>query len=132
METGSETLPDNAPQLRPVTVTPTDAGVAPRRPVVPEYTAFPPVGWRSGSATDPDQRPDLQPARRSPVDLRAPDRAAETSVAYPTGIVVQSEPNLYRPGGPLRIEEYLWFPEPQLDANGEENWTPLYHSRAAR
>jgi peptidyl-prolyl cis-trans isomerase D len=32
----------------------------------------------------------------------------------------------------IRIEEYLRFPEPQVDANGEESWTPLYHAKAAR
>jgi hypothetical protein len=53
-------------------------------------------------------------------------------VAYPTGIVVQNEPGLYRPDRPLRIEEYLRFPEPQVDANGEETWTPLYHAKVAR
>jgi hypothetical protein len=134
METGGETSPDDLPQLRPLTVMPTVAGaVAARPPVVAEYTAFPPAGWRNGSAvTEGDDRPEIQPARRSSVDFRVADRAAEASVVHPTGILVQSEPNLYRPGGPLRIEEYLWFPEPQLDANGEETWTPLYHSRAAR
>ena len=33
---------------------------------------------------------------------------------------------------PLRVEEYLRFPEPHVDANGEETWTPLYHAKAAR
>jgi hypothetical protein len=133
IETGGEVPPNDAPRRRPVTVVPIVAGaVAARRPVVTEYTAFPPAGWRSEHAmTGPDDRPAIQPARRSPVDPRAAARAAETSVTYPTGIVVQNEPNLYRPSSPLRIEEYLWFPEPQLDANGEETWTPLYHARTA-
>ena len=134
METGGETSPDDLPPPRPLTVMPTVAGaVAARQPVVADYTAFPPAGWRSGSAvTDRDDRPELQPARRTSVDFRVADRAAETSVAYPTGILVQSEPNLYRPGWAIADRGYLWFPEPQLDANGEETWTPLYHSRAAR
>ncbi len=53
-------------------------------------------------------------------------------MAYPTGIVVQNEQGIYRPDRPLRIEEYLRFPEPQVDANGQETWTPLYHAKAAR
>jgi hypothetical protein len=134
IETGGELPADDAPPLRPATAVPIAAGVvAARRPVVAEYTAFLPTGRQSEPALiEPDDRPALQRARRSPVQLRAAARAAETSVAYPTGIVVQNEPNLYRPSGPMRIEEYLRFPEPQLDANGEETWTPLYHAGAAR
>jgi hypothetical protein len=126
--------PDDAPRLRPVTREPIVTGaVAARRPVVAEYLAFPPAGRQSEpTMTEPDNRPTLQPARGSGVDTGAAAQAAKTSVVYPTGIVVQNEPNLYRPNGPLRIEEYLRFPEPQLDANGEETWTPLYHARAAR
>jgi hypothetical protein len=70
--------------------------------------------------------------RVNPVDHDPAARAAGTTVAYPTGIVVQNEQGIYRPDRPLRIEEYLRFPEPQLDANGEETWTPMYHAKAAR
>jgi hypothetical protein len=133
-ETGGQMPPDGAPRLRPVTREPIVTGaVTARQPVVAEYLAFPPAGRQSEpTMTEPDNRPALQPARRSGVDTGAAAQAAKTSVVYPTGIVVQNEPNLYRPNGPLRIEEYLRFPEPQLDANGEETWTPLYHARAAR
>ena len=50
--------------------------------------------------------------------------------SYPTGIVVQSEPGVYRSGGQLKVDEYVRFPEPQVDANGEETWTPLYRAKA--
>jgi hypothetical protein len=134
IESGGGIPLDDPAQLRPVAAEPIVAGMAAtQRPVVAEYTAYPPAGRRNEPAlTEPDYRPTFQPARRSPVDAMAPAaRAAETSVVYPTGIVVQNAPNLYRPSGPLRIEEYLRFPEPQLDANGEETWAPLYHARAA-
>ena len=49
---------------------------------------------------------------------------------YPTGIVVQNEPGVYRSGGQLKVDEYVRIPEPQVDANGEETWTPLYHAKA--
>ena len=68
----------------------------------------------------------------NPVHAEPAAGPAVTSVTYPTGIVVQNEQGLYRPDRPLRIEEYLRFHEPQVDANGEETWTPLYHAKAAR
>ena len=51
-------------------------------------------------------------------------------MVYPTGIVVQNDPGLYRHGPGAAVEEYLRFPEPQVDANGEETWTPLYRAKA--
>ena len=43
---------------------------------------------------------------------------------------MQNEPGVYRSGGQLKVEEYVRFPEPQVDANGEETWTPLYRAKA--
>ena len=57
-------------------------------------------------------------------------RTVEPAAVYPTGIVVQNEPGVYRSGGQLKVEEYVRFPEPQVDANGDETWTPLYHAKA--
>ena len=54
----------------------------------------------------------------------------EPTVVYPTGIVVQNEPGVYRSGGQFKVDEYVRFPEPQVDANGEETWTPLYRAKA--
>jgi hypothetical protein len=150
--------PDDAPQvLRPVTVVPIAAGAVVRRPVVSEQTAFPAVDGRmrtDAPVSEQAVRSITQPSRRapqvgataaapalaavessrrtSPVDHAPSARAAETTVAYPTGIVVQHEQGIYRPDRPLRVEEYLRFPEPQVDANGEESWTPLYHAKAGR
>jgi hypothetical protein len=139
-------------------VVPIVAGTVVRRPVVTEQAAFPAVdsGVRTESQDSgpaarpithhPGQRapqigttaaaPAFAPAENSrrthPVDHEPSARAAETTVAYPTGIVVQQEQGLYRPDRPLQVEEYLRFPEPQVDANGEESWTPLYHAKAGR
>jgi len=69
-------------------------------------------------------------AQVNPTDPAPAVRSAEPPAVYPTGIVVQNEPGLYRTGGQLQVDEYLRFPEPQVDANGEETWTPLYRARA--
>jgi hypothetical protein len=156
--TPDEVPPDDAPRLlRPVPVVPIVAGAAVRRPVVTEHAEFPAVGGRvrpepaatapagrpirnprpraplvSGAAAEPHSAPVETTRRPNPVHTEPAARPAVTSVAYPTGIVVQNEPGLYRPDRPLRIEEYLRFPEPQVDANGEETWTPLYHAKVAR
>ena len=157
-QTPDEVPPDDAPRLlRPVQVVPIVAGAAARRPVVTEHAEFPAVGGRARpelAATAPAGRPITYPRRRAqlvsasgadphpapvettrwpkPGHAESTARPALTSVTYPTGIVVQNEQGLYRPDRPLRIEEYLRFPEPQVDANGEETWTPLYHAKAAR
>jgi hypothetical protein len=148
---------DDEPRLRPVAVVPIVDGTVVRRPVVAEHVAVPEVDdrvRREPAIADRPGPPIVQPERRAPLvgataaaphpaaieDLRTTNtvshkpanRPAETAVAYPTGIVVQNEQGIYRPDRPLRIEEYLRFPEPQLDANGEETWTPLYHPKAAR
>ena len=156
-ETVEEVSPDDAPRpLRPVRVAPIAAGAVVRRPVVTEQAAFPtpgrqvrtepPVAKTGRPIANPGRRAPLvgasaaaaHPApienvrRANPVDHQPAARPAETTVAYPTGIVVQNEQGLYRPDRPLRIEEYLRFPEPQVDANGEETWSPLYHAKVAR
>ena len=147
--------------VRVVRVVPVVAGAVVRRPVVTEQAAFQPVdrGVRTEPpSAEPPALPRAQPRRQTaivgataaaagaaphptpienhhrvnPVDHEPAARAAGTTVAYPTGIVVQNEQGIYRPDRPLRIEEYLRFPEPQLDANGEESWTPMYHAKAAR
>jgi hypothetical protein len=145
--------PDDPPRvLRPVRVVPIVEGAVIRRPVVTEHTTFPAVGGRARtepSVPDSAGRPATYPGRRAPLagstatattthpaPVEAPRKInpepVAATVAYPTGIVVQNQPGLYRPDRPLRIEEYLRFPEPQVDANGEETWTPLYHAKAAR
>ena len=69
-------------------------------------------------------------ARVNPTDPPPAVRSAEPPAVYPTGIVVQNEPGMYRPNGQFKVDEYLRFPEPQVDANGEETWTPLYRAKA--
>ena len=136
--------PDDAPRMRPLTVLPRVAGIVTARPVVVETAQLPASRTRGGAAEltgHPDERHLVLDSAPVTVAGALPGSprvngvkkplAAETAVTYPTGIVVQHEPNLYRPGGSLRIEEYLWFPEPQLDANGEETSAPLYHAKAA-
>jgi hypothetical protein len=143
--------------VQPVRVVPIVAGAAVRRPGVPEQAALPPVDRRmrtqspiaepAGPATTPHRAdaalvgtaaaaphptPTENHRRVSQVDHEPAARTAGTTVTYPTGIVVQNEQGIYRPDRPLRIEEYLRFPEPQLDANGDETWTPLYHAKAGR
>ena len=143
---------DEAP--RPVTVVPIVAGVDIRRPVMAEQTTCPAPrsrpadpgrsGWAAGPArTDaPDTAAHRRRDRRgghlagrrrprvSPADPPPVVRTVEPAAVYPTGIVVQNEPGVYRSGGQLKVEEYVRFPEPQVDANGEETWTPLYHAKA--
>jgi hypothetical protein len=161
-QTAEEVPPDDEPRpLRPVAVVPIVDGTAVRRPVAAEHAAVPGVDGRvrREPAIELAGPPIVQPERRAPlvgatavaaphpaphpapieslrptdtVSHRAANRPAETAVTYPTGIVVQNEHGIYRPDRPLRIEEYLRFPEAQLDANGEETWTPLYHAKAAR
>jgi len=145
---------DSARPLRPVTVVPVVNGAELRRPVVAEHAAVPArrgqVPTEPGAA-EPAYRPTTHPThgpvqitasasthppqvqahhRINPVDAEPATRRVEPAVAYPTGIVVQNEPGMYRPDRPLRIEEYIRFSEPQVDANGEETWTPLYHAKA--
>jgi hypothetical protein len=139
-----------------VTVVPIVAGVDMRRPVVAEQTALPsaaeprvagpvpvdPGPIRVGSAdAGPAERPPrltvaaatsappVDSSRVSPADPPPAVRSVEPAV-YPTGIVVQNAPGLYRTGGQFKVDEYVRFPEPQVDANGEETWTPLYHAKA--
>lgn len=142
--------PDHPPKLRPVTVVPLTAGTDVRRPVVTEQVASPAAGEpasadpepvRVGAAPEPaDRTPRVTvaavptPAAAPPESVAAADpapvyRSTEPPPVYPTGIVVQ-EPGVYRSGGQLKVEEYLRFPEPQVDAHGEETWTPLYHAKA--
>jgi hypothetical protein len=71
----------------------------------------------------PSNRPATLPLR--PVTAGGP-------VVHPTGILLQPGHGLYRPGqGSARNEEetYLRFPEPQIDANGEQTTAPVYHVR---
>ncbi|HWJ53856.1 MAG TPA: hypothetical protein VNT24_10845 [Propionibacteriaceae bacterium] len=153
-----ELPPEDSPRLlRPVRAVPV-AGTAVRRPVVTEQTAFsvvdgrehtePPISGPAGRpitnpsrqapvvdatvAAPPHPAPIENPRRTNVVDHEPAARPAGTTVTYPTGIVVQNEHGIYRPDRPLRIEEYLRFPEPQVDANGDETWTPLYHAKAGR
>ena len=84
------------------------------------------VAARAGAAASPAD----DTSRVSPGDPPPVVRTVEPPAVYPTGIVVQSEPGVYRSGGQLKVEEYVRFPEPQVDANGEETWTPLYHAKA--
>jgi hypothetical protein len=112
----------------------------------PTATPLHPEPVRVGSTPDPGS---AEPVRRLVVAGAAPSsavgdpsprtkpaetpsalRSADPPAVYPTGIVVQSEPGLYRAGGQFRMDEYLRFPEPQVDAHGEETWTPLYHAAA--
>ncbi|HLL63011.1 MAG TPA: hypothetical protein VK401_08175, partial [Propionibacteriaceae bacterium] len=153
--------PENPPQLRPVTVVPIVPGVDLRRPVVAEQTTLsvgapaPPTDparvdpgpIRVGSSVDPgpaERTPRLTIAsaatsaapgdhttRVTPVEPPPVARPVEPAV-YPTGIVVQNEPGVYRTGGQFKVDEYVRFPEPQVDANGEETWTPLYHAAKAK
>ena len=141
--------PQDAPRLRPLTVVPRVAGLVTARMVVVEAAGPPAARTRASEAeladhvAGPPRHVVLDPApvtvsgalpgppRVNGAKKSAAVAAAEVPVTYPTGIVVQHEPNLYRPGGSLRIEEYLWFPEPQLAANGEETSAPLYHAKAA-
>ena len=145
-------VPSSDPKpVRSVTVVPIVAGVDARRPVVGEPTVLPqPVAEpvpvesgsvRVGSSTEVGQAervprltvagvatPPVDPGR--PTDPPPVVRSAEPTAVYPTGIVVQSEPGVYRSGGQFKVDEYVRFPEPQVDANGEETWTPLYHAKA--
>jgi hypothetical protein len=140
--------PDEAPRLRPLTVVPRAAGPVTVRPVVVGRAELPTTAGSQPGLTGPIGRASHHSELDSPmITVAGPlpghtvaggkktagaiAAAAGTPVTYPTGILVQHEPNLYRPGGSLRIEEYLWFPEPQLDANGEETAAPLYRAKAA-
>ena len=141
--------------MQPVTVVPIVAGVDARRPVVAEQTALPqpvaePVPVESGSVrvgssteVGPAERvprltvagaaalssaPSVDAGR--PVDPPPVVGTAQPTAVYPTGIVVQNEPGVYRSGGQFKVDEYVRFPEPQVDANGEETWTPLYRAKA--
>jgi hypothetical protein len=148
--------PEDPRPLRPVTVVPIVAGVDARRPVVAEQTtlasaaeprAAEPPSVASGPirvgsidagpaertprltvATAATSAPPVENTRVHPVDP-PPAVRAEPAV-YPTGIVVQNAPGVYRTGGQFNVDEYVRFPEPQVDANGEETWTPLYHAKA--
>ncbi len=140
---------------RPVTVVPIVAGAEIRRPAVAEQTtpgtAEPlsadsgPVRVGTGTDTGPAERPPRLTvaatagvatasaegtSRIGPAGPPSAVRTVEPTAVYPTGIVVQGEPGVYRSGGQLKVEEYVRFPEPQVDANGEETWTPLYRSKA--
>ena len=144
-------------QLRPVTVVPIVAGAEVRRPVVTEKTTLPgaaepmpaepgPVRVGTGTDSGPAERtprltiaasvaaaspfPSDDRFRPSPIDPPPVVRTVEPTAVYPTGIVVQNEPGVYRSGGQLKVEEYVRFPEPQVDANGQETWTPLYRAKA--
>ena len=146
---------DEPPQRQPGTLVPLVAVAAARRPVVTEHTAVPATVEPSGTgppAIEPNDRPVTSGGRAplvavadagrpaavdgartvNPVDSEPAPRAVAPPVAYPTGIVVQNDPGLYRTDRALRIEEYLKFPEPHVDANGEETWTPLYRAKASR
>lgn len=59
---------------------------------------------------------------------------APSSVVYPTGIIVQADPGLYRSSGSAALregEQYHRFAEPQVDATGQETWEPIYHAEKA-
>ncbi|HZA04263.1 MAG TPA: hypothetical protein VE617_06845 [Propionibacteriaceae bacterium] len=146
--------------LHPVTAVPIGGGVEVRRPVVVEQAALSgaangpaaeptqadPGPIRVGSGTDaiPTEptprltlataattaRPTENASEPSPVGAPPAVRSTEPPAVYPTGIVVQNEPGLYRAGGQFKVDEYVRFPEPQVDAHGEETWTPLYHAGA--
>ncbi len=136
---------------QPATVVPILAGVDVRRPVVTEQAALPvaepmpaePGPIRVGSSTEggPAERaprltvagaaaPPVDPSARKSADPPPVVRTVDSTAVYPTGIVVQNEPGVYRSGGQFKVDEYVRFPEPQVDANGEETWTPLYHAKA--
>ena len=143
--------PDHPPRLRPVTAVPLTDGVDVRRPVVAEQARSSPAAAgpaaadpgpvRVGAAPGPADRTPRVTIAAVPAPAAAPAgpaaaadpgpvyRSSEPPPVYPTGIVVQ-EPGVYRSGDQLKVEEYLRFPEPQVDAHGEETWTPLYHAKA--
>jgi hypothetical protein len=156
----TEVVPLEDPRpLRPVTAVPLGAGVDVRRPVVVEQTALSgaadatpvqptsadpgPIRVGSGSDPGPTERtprltlaptspsvPAENPSVAKPVDVPPVVRSAAAPAVYPTGIVVQNEPGMYRAGGQFKVDEYVRFPEPQVDAHGEETWTPLYRAKA--
>jgi hypothetical protein len=158
----TEIPPEDPRPLRPVTAAPIGGAAEVRRPVVVEQAALPgatdappaeptpahPGPIRVGSGIDlgsTERTPRLTLAsatttapptentsRPSPVGPPPTVRSAEPPAVYPTGIVVQSEPGLYRAGGQFKVDEYVRFPEPQVDAHGEETWTPLYHAAKAK
>jgi len=51
------------------------------------------------------------------------------AVVYPTGIITQTDPSLYRRGNTALVdgEHYHRFNEPQVDQNGQQTWEPVYH-----
>jgi hypothetical protein len=135
---------DQPRPVQPVGAVPVVTGAVVRRPLPAQHAEYPAEDLRA-RPNPADREATTQrstaPAgevvaathpRINPVEHEPAARAAGTTVAYPTGIVVQQEQGIYRPDRPLRVEEYLRFPEPQLDANGDESWTPLYHAKAAR
>ncbi|MDN5804084.1 MAG: hypothetical protein L0H26_05780, partial [Microlunatus sp.] len=56
--------------------------------------------------------------------------AAPAPVVYPTGIIIQPDAGLYRSSG--AAAEYHRFTEPQVDAQGQETWEPLYRAEKTR
>jgi hypothetical protein len=55
---------------------------------------------------------------------------ASASVVYPTGIIIQPDPGLYRASGQTASDgpQYHLLSEPQVDENGQETWDPVYHA----
>ena len=52
-------------------------------------------------------------------------------MVYPTGIIIQPDPGLYRSSGHSSTREgggYIQLAEPQVDENGQETWDPIYHA----
>lgn len=87
-------------------------------------------------ATVPEQPQPDTPVQSPVTDppLVSRGKPAEgAAVVYPTGIIVQAEPGLYRTQGSALVngEHYHRFSEPQVDENGQETWEPIYHAETA-
>lgn len=103
----------------PVTVVPADSASA----AAP--AAQPAISSLDGTVAPPT-------AASSTSRPRSGGEGEEIPIVYPTGVIVQVEPDpsLYRTGQSVAHTEYVKMPEPQIDANGEETWEPMYRSKA--
>lgn len=78
-------------------------------------------------AEAPEQTPRSAPSadQVSSASAPAPNDEDAGKVVYPTGIIIQHDPTLYR-GGEGGAETYIKMPEPELDGLGEEHDIVLY------